>query len=170
MFKFLYEKVHSLWRWEHLKIIIDEVIYKGDAQLLTFLLNSQRTHVLFDYHTYFDRLHLTGHILTLSKSYLPTFDPSTILLARPYQTPFIFHMLSNITRYSDETFFKPLDFFTSLTDDDIAEYIEGVESNQAFYMVSEVYRYEMDRGDKGMPKIAGLEELIGRVEGHYMYF
>jgi hypothetical protein len=50
-----------------------------------------------------------------------------------------------------------------VTDDEIAEYIEGVGSNQAFFMVSEVL-------NEPELRIKGLETFIERIENHYCYF
>lgn len=46
---------------------------------------------------------------------------------------------------------------TALSDEELGEYIEGVGSNKAMYMVSEL----VQRG--------GMERMIDRIEAHYMY-
>jgi hypothetical protein len=59
-----------------------------------------------------------------------------------------------------------LTYFTALTDDDITDYIEGVGSNQALFMVSQLIKFSNEREEK----ITGLEEIAERIEEHYMYF
>jgi len=68
MFKMLYGTYFSMWRHEHLKIIIDQVFTKGNLELAKYFIGNPRTHVIFEYHTYFDKMLLIGHILDLIKS------------------------------------------------------------------------------------------------------
>ena len=75
----------------------------------------------------------------------------------------MFYIMSNLEIIKDK-------FSTELTDlisdEDIGEYIEGVGSNQALYMVSEL----CISLEGGIQKIKGLDEFIDRVENHYLYF
>ncbi len=47
MFKYLYAELISLWRYENLKNILEEVIIKGNLEIAEFVIGSPRTHVLF---------------------------------------------------------------------------------------------------------------------------
>ena len=57
-------------------------------------------------------------------------------------------------------------FDALLTDDDIAEYIEGVGSDAVLFMISEI----CINCPGGMEYIEGLEDFIERIEDHYAYF
>ena len=65
MFKFLVDNFYSLWRVEHLKLILDEVITYTSAEIdVSYLLKHPRIHVFFNYLIYDDRMLLIGHILS----------------------------------------------------------------------------------------------------------
>ena len=52
--------------------------------------------------------------------------------------PFVFYIISNNDVVRDK--FRK-DFVNDIDDDDIAEYIIGVSSNQAMYVISEIIIY-----------------------------
>ena len=55
IFKVLYEVSFSLWRAEHLKLILEEVIESQNPTLMEYVFTHPRTHVLFNYLSYVDR-------------------------------------------------------------------------------------------------------------------
>lgn len=86
MFKYIYEKLHSLWRVEHLKFILEEVAASGLDELIDFTIKHPRTLLLYRYLTYSDRLALAKHLYYLHPKIVePIF--STL---RPYLGPFLF--------------------------------------------------------------------------------
>ena len=126
------------------------------------MLQHPRTHTLFKYLPYLDRQLLIGFILLSKDSEVVNLiEPE--LIKRPFLGPFMFYIMSNLEIIKDK-------FSTELTDlisdEDIGEYIEGVGSNQALYMVSEL----CISLEGGIQKIKGLDEFIDRVENHYLYF
>ena len=122
---------------------------------------------MFEYHTYFDKMILIGHTLSMIKSQSNLKDlNNTLTTTKPYMNPLIFHQISNPSLYFPSDLYNPLTYFTALTDDDITDYIEGVGSNQALFMVSHLIKFSNEREEK----ITGLEEIAERIEGHYMYF
>lgn len=124
MFQYLFESLCSLWRGEHLKLILDEVMESRNHTLIDYVLMHPRTHVLFNYMTYLDRQLLIGYLL-ISSSNTTLFEPK-LRLERPYMGPYTFYVLSTIDLVKDK-FSPELDI--QLTDDDLAEYIEGVGSD-----------------------------------------
>lgn len=75
----------------------------------------------------------------------------------------MFYLLSNPDTLRDK--FKP-EFSKLITIEEIGDYIQGVSSNQALFMVSELYTSI----EGGFESINGLSELVDRIEGHYLYF
>jgi flagellar motility protein MotE (MotC chaperone) len=61
-----------------------------------------------------------------------------VLENRPWLGPAVFRVLSDRERYAEKWTDKVAEAMTKMSDDDIAEYIEGVGSNQAFFMISEL--------------------------------
>ncbi len=81
---------------------------------------------------------LIGHLIALvesSPSQNNTIE-SIMQTTKPYQGPMIFHVLSNPDKYHSMNRLKPQEFMQILTEEDITEYIEGVGSNEALFMVS----------------------------------
>ncbi len=92
MFKLLYGTYYSLWRHEHLKIILDDVLNKGNLDVAKYFLSSPRTLVLYEYHTYFDKMLLIGHMITLIKTQASLKElESTLATIKPFTAPLIFH-------------------------------------------------------------------------------
>ena len=82
---------------------------------------------------------------------------------KPYLGPYVFYIMSNTEILRDK--FKE-EYCNLISDDDIGAYIDGVGSNQALYMVSELF----NNVEGGIESISGLELLVDRIENHTMYF
>ena len=157
----MFEGLSPLWRAEHLKLILDEVIESQNPTLIDYVLTHPRTHILFNYLPYVDRQLLIGYLL-LARGHLSDFFESRFRSERPWLGPYVFYVLTNLDLIKDK--FSGLG--EKLTDEeDIAEYIEGVGSDQALFMVSELC---VGLGD--LNSVEGLDDFIDRLENHYMYF
>lgn len=84
MFKYLYEKQASLWRVEHLTLILEEASAHGEA--LDFVLTHPRTAILFKYLTYPDRIALTKHLSALN----PERAKPVLSTQKPFLGPYLF--------------------------------------------------------------------------------
>eukprot|EP00347_Sterkiella_histriomuscorum_P005379 403356837 len=162
LFQYFFESLFSLWRVEHLKLILDEIIDSQNPTLIEYILTHPRTHILFNYLSYLDRQLLVGYFFVSKDPYiLQQFEP--LLRQKPYLGPLVFYIMTNLDLIQEKF---DSQFDSMLTDEDIADYIEGVGSDQALFMVSEI----CVSCPGGMENIDGLEELVERIENHYAYF
>ncbi|CDW89477.1 UNKNOWN [Stylonychia lemnae] len=162
MFQYFFEQMYSLWRAEQIKLIIDEIIESQNPTLIEYIFTHQRTHVLFNYLSYVDRQLLMGYLLiSKDQSLLEVIEPH--LKQKPYLGPYVFHIVANLEIIQDKFSEEMCDL---INDEDIADYIEGVGSNQALYTVSEL----CISCPGGIENIPGLEVFIDRIENNYMYF
>ena len=118
MFKVAYSSL--FYKSETLKHILDELLSSSDAlDLLNYFLSHPRTLTLFSLHSYPDKLKLSAYVALKYPSLIFT-NPST-----QWTAPGVFWALSRQTVNN-----------VTVTDEEIGEYVEGVGSNEAMYMIS----------------------------------
>jgi hypothetical protein len=83
--------------------------------------------------SYGDQLQVVGYVLEHDAG-------DAVFAGFPWLGPAVFKVIGECDRYADRWGEKVAEAMVRVTDDEIAEYIEGVGSNQAFFMVSEVLK------------------------------
>jgi hypothetical protein len=119
LFKLSYSTL--FFKSESLKLILDDLLSSpAFSDLLSYFLAHPRTLTLLSLHSYPDKLKLSAYVALTHPSLIFT-NPST-----QWTAPGVFWALSRQTIASNVT----------VTEEEIGEYVEGVGSNEAMYMVS----------------------------------
>ena len=159
----LFTNYQNYFNHLHLRFILEEWCAQNDPEILSYIFAHPRTHALFLYLPYIDRMNLMGCLLKVEVFEANKLEEQkpyiTLFYQRPYICPFMFFVMSNITYIN----YFNINVVETFSEEEVGEYIEEVTPSEVIFTVSNIVN-NMDTST-----VFGLEEFINKLETHPLY-